>query len=625
MTDYRISGGDLRRKFIEFFQERGHARIGHTSLVPEHDPSALFVSAGMQPLVPYLLGQPHPAGTRLVNIQRCFRTTDIDEVGDTTHLTLFEMLGNWSLGDYFKGEMIPWSWEFLTGEQWLDIDPERLYVTVFAGDGEVPMDHESVQLWQEQFATVGMEAREGERIFPLGREDNWWGPVGRTGPCGPDTEMFYDTGLPLCGPGCCPGCDCGKFVEIWNDVLMEYDQRDDGRCVPLEHGNIDTGMGVARTLAVLNGLDSVYETDLLRPVVERVETACLSGAGGSQESVADSASRLRSVRIVADHVVSATHLIGDGIQPANVEQGYVLRRLIRRTLMHLRRLGVREVPWGELIAGVGAGYGEAYPVIEDEHGHVEAVLSEESEQFSRTLDKGMRQFRRLVESGKAGTSGCLAGADAFDLFATNGFPLEMTRDLAAEAGIEVDEEGFRREFERHQEVSRQGGQQRFAGGLADHSEATTRYHTATHLLHAALREVLGDHVGQRGSNITPQRLRFDFAHPGTVTPADLEEVERLVNEAIAADYPVVWTEASPDQAAAGGALGLFEERYGDQVRVYAVGSPDDSPRAQPGATTFSKEICGGPHVERTGQLGHFRIAKEQSASRGVRRIRAVLE
>ena len=625
MTDHRITGKELRSKFIEFFQGRGHVPIGNTPLVPEHDPSALFVSAGMQPLVPYLLGQPHPAGTRLVNVQRCFRTTDIEEVGDTTHLTLVEMLGNWSLGDYFKAEMIPWSWEFLTDAAWLGIDPERLYVTVFAGDGDVPADEECVRLWQEQFGSVGMGAAEGERIFALGREDNWWGPVGKTGPCGPDSEMFYDTRLPRCSPECQPGCACGKYVEIWNDVFMEYDQRDDGRCVPLERGNIDTGMGVARVLTVLNGLDSVYETDLLRPAVEQVWAACLAGDGRSAGHEAGDVSQGRSVRIVTDHAASAAHLIADGIQPSNVEQGYILRRLIRRAFMHLRRLGVRECPWRELMAGVREGYGEAYPAIEDRHVQVEEVLSAETEQFGRTLDRGLRKFRQLVERGSVRQSGRLEGEVAFDLFATNGFPLEMTRDLATEAGIEVDEEGFRREFELHQEISRQGGQQRFAGGLADHSEATTGYHTATHLLHAALREVLGEHVEQRGSNITPQRLRFDFVHPERVAPEDLEKVGRLVNDAIASDYPVVWEERNPDEARDSGALGLFGERYGDQVCVYAVGSLGAAPRAQPGAPTFSKEICGGPHVERTGQLGSFRITKEQSASRGVRRIRAVLE
>ena len=350
MGTHRISSEELRTKFMSFFEERGHARIGATSMVPEHDPSALFVSAGMQPLVPYLLGQPHPAGTRLVNVQRCFRTTDIESVGNTTHLTLVEMLGNWSLRDYGREEMVPWSWTFLTDERWLGIDPRRLYVTVFSGDVEMPADRESMQLWQEQFRYAGIDAREGERIFLLGREDNWWGPVGRTGPCGPDTEMFYDTERPLCGSQCRPGCGCGKYVEIWNDVFMEYDQGEDGRCVALQQGSIDTGMGLARTLAALNGLKSVYETDVLRPVVKEVET--LSGTEVPAGVDAGEDNRVRSVRIVSDHVVAAAHLIADGVQPSNVEQGYVLRRLIRRALMHLRRLGVREAAtsWSQVVS-----------------------------------------------------------------------------------------------------------------------------------------------------------------------------------------------------------------------------------------------------------------------------------
>ena len=623
METHRINSDELRMKFMTFFEGRGHARIGATSMVPEHDPSALFVSAGMQPLVPYLLGQPHPEGTRLVNVQRCFRTTDIERVGNTTHLTLVEMLGNWSLGDYGRGEMIPWSWMFLTDERWLGIDPRRLYATVFSGDGEVPADRESVRLWQEQFRSAGIDASEGERIFLLGREDNWWGPIGRTGPCGPDTEMFYDTGRPLCGSECRPGCDCGKYVEIWNDVFMEYDQREDGGRVPLQRGSIDTGMGLARTLAALNGLDSVYETDVLRPVVKQVETVCAAAAAESADAGEDG--RLRSVRIVSDHVVSATHLIADGVHPSNVEQGYVLRRLIRRTLVHLRRLGVWQAPWDGLVAGVLSGFRGAYPQVDERRYEIVTVLADEAEQFGRTLDKGMRRLRHLLESESILESGRLDGEAAFDLFATYGFPLEMTCDLAAEAGVTVDEDGFGQRLKRHQELSRQGGQRRFAGGLADHSEATTRYHTATHLLHAALREVLGDHVEQRGSNITPDRLRFDFVHPRKVEVGELEKVQSLVNAAIAADYPVTWAEMGPDEALAGGALGLFQERYGDLVRVYAVGDLCVQPRAQAGTVTFSKEICGGPHAAGTGELGHFRITKEQSASSGVRRIRAVLE
>ncbi|MBT4096089.1 MAG: alanine--tRNA ligase [Gemmatimonadetes bacterium] len=622
MSEDRVTSHELREKFITFFEGRGHSRIGATSMVPEHDPSALFISAGMQPLVPYLLGQPHPAGTRLVNTQRCFRTTDIELVGNSTHLTLVEMLGNWSLGDYGREDMIPWSWTFLTHEQWLGIDPLRLFVTVFSGDGEVPADRDSSRLWQEQFRTAGIDALEGQRIFPLGREDNWWGPVGRTGPCGPDSEMFYDTVLAPCSSGCRPGCGCGKYVEIWNDVFMEYERREDGSTVPLQASNIDTGMGLIRTLAALNGLKSIYETDVLRPVGKAVREAC------GQELPTGEASDgelLVSQRIVTDHVVSAVHLIADGVQPSNVEQGYVLRRLIRRALMHLRKLGARESVWDDLVVSVRQGFGGAYPTIDESPADIVEVLSAETEQFSRTLDTGLRRLRQVLQSDSVTASGQLGGDVAFDLFATFGFPLEMTRDLAVESGVTVDEKGFDEHFARHQELSRQGGQQRFAGGLADHSESTTRYHTATHLLHAALREILGDHVVQRGSNVTPERLRFDFLHPAKVGAEELEQVERLVNGAIEGDYPVVWAEMAPEEAMATGSLGLFQERYGERVRVYAVGDLQGHPRAREDAATFSKEICGGPHVDRTGELGRFRIVKEQSASSGVRRIRAVLE
>lgn len=622
MAQFRISSSELRQKFLGFFCGRGHAHIGATSMVPEHDPSALFISAGMQPLVPYLLGQPHPSGTRLVNVQRCFRTTDIDLVGNTTHLTLVEMLGNWSLGDYGRTEMIPWSWDFLTSEEWLGIDPQRLYVTVFSGDGEVPRDRASESLWQEQFSQAGIEAREGERIFPLGREDNWWGPVGNTGPCGPDTEMFYDTGRAICGDACRPGCHCGKYVEIWNDVFMEYEQEVGGGCRPLPSANIDTGMGVARTLAALNGLDSVYEIDVMLPVigeVRRVGAASETGVAIREDE------RFASERIVADHVVSASHLVADGVRPSNAEQGYVLRRLIRRSMMHMRQFGVATAPWSDLIAAVGEGFNGAYSEIDEAQQDIVDVLSEEGEQFGRTLVTGLRRLERILQTEDVAASGRLGAEASFELYATYGFPFEITRDLAGSAGVSVDEAGFTEQFEHHREMSRQGGQRRFAGGLADHSEATTRYHTATHLLHAALRSVLGDHVEQRGSNITPERLRFDFEHPERVSSDDLERVEALVNGAIETDYPVLCTEMTPEDAVAGGALGLFQERYAGRVRVYAVGDLDAHPEARPGAATFSKEICGGPHVSRTGGLGRFRITREQSASRGVRRIRATLE
>jgi len=613
MSVDHITSSLLRGKFFAFYAQHGSALVPSASLVPENDPSALFVSAGMQPLVPYLLGQPHPAGTRLANAQRCLRTDDIDLVGDAAHLTFFEMLGCWSLGDYFKGEAIPWSWQFLVDEEWLGLDPQRLYVTVFGGDDLVGRDEESIDLWREQFAQAGIDARLDERIFPLGRQDNWWGPVGDSGPCGPDSEMFIDVGQAPCGPECRPGCGCGKYVEICNDVFMEYEAGPDGSCTPLASKNVDVGLGVERTLAVLNGYDSVYQTDLLDPVMRQI--GVLSGAACADHTV--------SFRVLADHVRAAAHLIADGVMPSNAEQGYVLRRLIRRAVRHGRLLGLRGEYWPPLIREVAAGHpsllGQAQTIVER--------LGEEQVRFEQTLVKGLRHFNRLVQrrSGRCDGIGTIGGEEAFELFATYGFPLEITCELAREQGLTVDEEGFRRGLERHQDRSRQGAAHHFAGGLADNSARATQYHTATHLLHAALRRVLGDHAEQRGSHISAERLRFDFSHPAAVAPEQLRRVEDLVNGAIERDYPVTWREQEVDEARDSGAIGLFSERYGHRVRVYSVGDPEGLPRADSDAVTFSKEICGGPHVQRTGELGRLRIVKEQSASSGVRRVRARLE
>ncbi len=613
MNGYRITSNQLRQMFFSFFTARGHTRITATSMVPEHDPTALFIMAGMQPLVPYLLGETHPAGQRLMNVQKCFRTDDIDIVGNATHLTFFEMLGNWSLGSYFKEEMIPWSWEFLTDEKWLGINPERLYVTVFQGDSEVAKDELSIRLWQEQFAQAGIHAQEGERIFPLGREDNWWGPVGQTGPCGPDTEMFFDTEHPPCSPECRPGCSCGKYVEIWNNVFMEFNQLADGSYERLEQKNVDTGMGMARTLAALNSVDSVFEIDTLKPLVEKI--ASLSGIDIQQ--------RMESVRIVADHAHAIFFIMSDGVLPSNVEQGYVLRRLIRRVIRHGRRLKMENNFWSRLFPIVRETYGEAYPTLGEKGAQILADLEQEEIQFEKTLEKGLKKFELLA--AQIQNRGMVSGAHAFDLFATYGFPLEMTQEIAQERNLKVDVEGFGREFQRHQERSRQGAQQKFSGGLADDSAMSTRYHTATHLLHAVLRSVLGPHVEQRGSNITAERLRFDFSHPDKIGSEDLKRVEDQVNVAISLDYPVHCEEMSIDEARQGGAMGLFEEKYDAMVKVFTVGDPAYRPEADPTKPTFSKEICGGPHIERTGLLGKFKIVKEQSASRGVRRIRAVLE
>jgi alanyl-tRNA synthetase len=599
----------LRGKFFAFFAQRGCALIPAAPLVPENDPSALFVSAGMQPLVPYLLGERHPAGRRLANAQRCVRTDDIELVGDAAHLTFFEMLGNWSLGDYFKAEMIPWSWEFLTGPEWLGLDPQRLCVTAFGGDERGPRDEETIELWQAQFSRAGIAAAPGERIFPMSRGENWWGPVGASGPCGPDTEMFYDTGRPRCSAECRPNCGCGKYVEVWNDVFMEYEQLADGSIQPLAQRNVDTGMGVERTAAALNCLPSVFEGDIFAPLMARI--VALSGRDGRDTQV--------SRRILADHVRAAAHLIADGVVPSNVEQGYVVRRLIRRAVRHGRLLGLSAGFWQPLLEAVAA----THPTLYGKAPAIAEQLGEEQVRFERTLERGLREFDRLVAKRSSRTDGIstLGGEDAFELFATYGFPLEMTCELARERGLQVDREGFHRAFDRHQERSREGAEARFAGGLADRSEPAVRYHTATHLLHESLRRVLGSHVEQRGSHIDAQRLRFDFSHPTRLAPEQLRRVEELVNEAIRADYPIAWQEMDPEEARRSGAIGLFPERYGAQVRVYAVGGGAD----QANEPWFSREICGGPHVTRTGELGTFRIQREQSAGSGVRRIRAVLE
>ena len=613
MNGSTLTSSLLRGKYFAFFAQRNCALISSAPLVPENDPTALFTVAGMQPLVPYLLGEPHPAGKRLVDVQRCFRTEDIDLVGDATHLTFFEMLGSWSMGDYFKEEMIPWTWEFLTGEEWLGIDPQHLHVTVFAGDEQAPKDEESIELWQKQFATVGIDARMGERIFPLDREENWWGPVGQSGPCGPDTEIFFNTGRPPCGRDCRPGCGCGKYVELCNDVFMEYNMLADGSCEPLEQKNVDMGMGMERTVAALNRMDSVFETDVFASLIDRIGE--LSGRECENHPV--------SFRVVADHVRAAAHLLAEGLLPANVEQGYVLRRLIRRAVRHGRLLGLAGDYWKPLVEEVVA----AHPLLRESAETIVARLGEEQVRFERTLEKGLKQFEQLVSRriSRCDGIGRLGGEEAFDLFATYGFPLEMTCELARERGLEVDEIGFRRAFDEHQERSRQGAERRFAGGLTDHSETATRYHTATHLLHAALRRVLGEHVEQRGSHINAERLRFDFSHPARVTPEELSRVEELVNGAIGRDFPIDWTEMSPEEARRNGAIGLFTDRYGERVKVYAIGNMEGTPEGDPNAETFSKEVCGGPHVERTGLLGRFRVVKEHSASSGVRRIRGVLK
>ncbi len=593
-----LTANELRQKFIDFFVSKGHAQISGASLIPENDPTVLFTTAGMHPLVPYILGADHPSGTRLVNYQKCIRTGDIEAVGDPHHLTFFEMLGNWSLGDYFKREAIAYSHEFLT--QVLGLDLDELSVTVFAGDDDVPRDDVAYQMWK----SLGVPE---ERIYFLGREDNWWGPAGETGPCGPDTEMFIDTGRPSCGPACRPGCSCGKYFEIWNDVFMGYKKNADGTYEEMSRKCVDTGMGIERTIAILQGKQSVYETEVFAPIIAEIERLAKKQYGDDENSD-------MSIRILADHIRTSVFILGDqrGVAPSNVGQGYILRRLIRRAVRHGHKLGIEGAFLGALAPIVFDLYGAPYPELLQNQQFVLSELAAEEAKFSETLAKGEREFEKMLPNLLKGKDRIISGRTAFKLYDTYGYPLELTIELAGEHGFTVDEDGFKAAFEKHQEVSRSGASQQFKGGLADHSEKTTALHTATHLLHQALRMVLGDHVGQKGSNITVERLRFDFTHPSPMTDEEIKRVEQIVNEQIKADLPITFETMTLKQAQERGAIALFEGRYDEQVKVYSAGS-------------FSKEVCGGPHVERTGSLGHFKITKEQSSSAGVRRIRAILE
>jgi alanyl-tRNA synthetase len=587
-----ISPDKLKKMYLEFFQEKGHKVIANASLIPENDPTALFTSAGMHPLVPYLMGQQHPSGKRLVNVQKCLRTSDIDEVGDSFHLSFFEMLGNWSLGDYFKKESIPWSYEFLTSREWLNIDEEKLSVTVFAGDEKIPRDTESARIWEG----LGIPK---DRIFYLPRKDNWWGPIGSTGPCGPDTEIFYDTGKEPCGSECKPGCSCGKYNEIWNNVFMEYNKTPDGEYELLEQKNVDTGMGVERTVAVLQGKDNVYETELFVPLIDRIK------------EIADieeiSKEQTRSVRIICDHSRAATFILAEGIVPLNVEQGYVLRRLIRGAIRHGKLLGIEEEFLSELSRIVIETYSRDYPHLKPNEDFIVTELRKEYKKFNHTLERGLNRFNRIVGRKKE-----IDGKDAFLLYQSFGFPIEITRELGKENGIYVDVDGFYEEFEKHQKVSRAGADKRFGSGLADTAEDTVKLHTATHLLNEALRRVLGKDIYQMGSNITHERLRFDFNFDRKLTDEEIEEVEELVNRQIKKALPVKRSETTLDEAIKMGSQAVFEQKYGEKVSVYSIGD-------------FSMELCSGPHVKNTGELGRFKIIKEEGISAGVRRIRAVLE
>jgi alanyl-tRNA synthetase len=594
---------DLRKKYIDFFVSKGHAQIQGKSLLPENDPTVLFTTAGMHPLVPYLLGQEHPAGKRLVDYQKCIRTGDIDSVGDTSHLTFFEMLGNWSLGDYFKEEAIKMSFEFLT--QWLEIPVEKLGVTVFEGEGDIERDDESAAVWKSLGIT---------RIAYLPRSDNWWGPAGSTGPCGPDTEMFYYIGDAPCGPDCKPGCSCGKWLEIWNDVFMQYNKNAAGEYIPLQRKCVDTGMGIERTVTVLNGKASVYDTEIFTPIIEAI------GRKYRENNETD-----KSIRIIADHVRSATFILGDpkAVSPSNVGAGYVLRRLIRRAVRHARKLS-GELQTSHFLSPIAAviiqKFKGPYPELEHNRDYIISELDKEEDRFMETLQKGEHEFEKIIANllreHQADLRKTMSGWLAFKLYDTYGFPIELTEELAAENGMTVNREEFDEAFKKHQELSRSQSGQAFKGGLGDQGEMAVKYHTATHLLHKALQTVLGGHVAQKGSNITAERMRFDFSHDAPMTNEQIKQVENIVNEQIQKNLNVFMETMALDEAKSAGATALFGEKYESLIKVYTIGK----------STTdfFSKEVCGGPHVEKTGGMGQFTIQKEQSSSAGVRRIRAIL-
>ena len=578
---------EIRNKYLEFFKKHGHAVIPSASLIPENDPSVLFTTAGMQPLVPYLLGEKHPEGTRLTDYQKCVRTNDIDEVGDNRHLTYFEMLGNWSLGDYFKEESIKMSFEFLTKE--LQIPVEKLSVTCFAGDEDCPRDEVSAKVWKDAGILDG-------HIYFYGKDDNWW-IAGEEGPCGPDTEMFYDTEKPACGPDCQPSCDCGKYVEVWNNVFMEY-YKDKNGYSKLKQQNVDTGLGLERMTMLLQGKETPFDTELFLPVMEKIQEL-------------QKVDIIESRRIIAEHLRSSMMIIADGGRPSNIDRGYVLRRLIRRMIRHMNKLQIDLSELSNLIDINVDNLKEMYPELEQNRETIKNVINEEKDKFVKTLTHGEREFQKEMQKAKENGKTEIDANIVFRLYDTYGFPPEVTKELADENGMTVDLKGFEELFKEHQEKSRQGSTQKFKGGLADQNEKTIAYHTATHLLHQALRTVLGDHVKQSGSNITEERLRFDFTHPQKMTKEEIQKVEDLVNEQIQRDLQVTCEEMSYEDAKKSGAIGLFTDKYGDKVKVYTIGD-------------FSKEICGGPHVTHTGDMGRFKIKKEESSSSGIRRIKAVL-
>lgn len=591
---------EIRSRFLKFFAKNGHAVIPSAPLVPENDPSVLFNTAGMQPLVPYLMGTPHPSGARLANSQKCVRTQDIDEVGDNTHDTFFEMLGNWSLGDYFKEDAIKWSYEFLTSkEEGLGLDPQRLYVTVFEGDDNAPRDEEAYAVWKKIFEDNNVT---GERIYFMGAKSNWWS-AGDSGPCGPDTEMFYDTtgthAKGMTKEEYMAADDRQEVVEIWNDVFMQYEKRDGKVVGKLASHNVDTGSGLERVAMMVQGKTNVFDTDLFTPIMKKIEEL-------ASREIRD----VRGQRIVADHIRTSIMMIADGVTPSNTDQGYILRRLLRRAVRYADVLGMPAGTLAELFPAVWSIYEGVYDNVGAQRENIISEIQKEEEKFRKTLERGMKEFVRVAKDG------VVSAEDAFQLFSTHGFPLEMTEELAREQGATVDRAGFEEAFKKHQELSRAGAEQKFKGGLADTSEMSTKYHTATHMLHQALRTVLGPTAFQKGSNITPERLRFDFAHGEKMTDEQKKAVEDLINQKIAEALPVFYEDITMEEAKNRGAVGLFEDKYGDLVRVYQVGEGDKR---------FSLELCGGPHVSNTSELGHFKIAKEEAVAQGIRRIKAVLE
>ena len=591
-----LTSQSLRQLFLKFFEEKGHKIIPSASLVPENDPSVLFTTAGMHPLVPYLLGEKHPAGNRLTDVQKCVRTGDIDEVGDASHCTFFEMLGNWSLGDYFKEEMIAYSYEFLTSEKYLGIPVEKLAVSVFEGDNDAPRDELSAECWQK----AGIPK---DRIFYLPKKNNWW-IAGSTGPCGPDTEMFIDRGTPKCSENCSPACDCGKYLEIWNDVFMEYERHQDGTYTKLKQKNVDTGMGLERTLSILNGVPTVYDTDVFEGAKLEIERLTGKKYGESEEVT-------KAFRIILDHVRTATFMLGDqkGVKPSNVDQGYVLRRLIRRAVRYGKQIGLESGSLALIAVKYIEKYSDVYSELIENKQVIIDELKKEEEKFSKTLVDGLKEFNKVITFLKGDI---FPGKTAFRLFDTYGFPIEITTELALEKGFTVDKQGYDDAFKVHQLKSQAGSEQKFKGGLAENNETTQRLHTATHLLNSALKVVLNDpNVNQRGSNITVERLRFDFSFDRKVTPEELKKVEDLVNEAISKNIEVKMEEMPIEEAKAQGAVGVFDNKYGSVVKVYTIDG-------------YSKEICGGPHAKTTGELKQFKIVKEEASSAGVRRIKAII-